>query len=83
MATALLLEKCPPGIDPLGPDNRLPSRFYEEPVTTGPRRGDVIDQPAFHTAIKTFYAMMGWDAEGVPTEPTLYDAGLEWLLEKR
>jgi aldehyde:ferredoxin oxidoreductase len=25
--------------------------------------------------------MMGWDEEGVPTPATLYDHGLEWVLE--
>ena len=64
-------------------DDRLPSRFYRDPVATGPRSGDVIDETAFHAAIKTFYAMMGWDAEAAPTAPTLYDAGLGRLVENR
>jgi aldehyde:ferredoxin oxidoreductase len=61
-------------------DDRLPDRFYDEPIASGPRRGDVIDRTAFHQAITTLYDMMGWDEQGVPTEATLYDAGLEWVL---
>ncbi len=64
-------------------EDRLPARFYTEAVATGPRSGDVIDETAFHAAIQTFYAMMGWDTEGIPTEPALYDAGLERLIENR
>lgn len=61
-------------------EDRLPERFYTEAITEGPRAGDRIDRAAFHAAISTFYAMMGWDAEGTPTQATLYDAGLEWVF---
>lgn len=63
-------------------DDRLPDRFYEEPIASGPREGDVIDRAAFEDAIATFYAMMGWDETGRPTPATLYDAGLAWLLDQ-
>ncbi|MGC9349279.1 MAG: aldehyde ferredoxin oxidoreductase family protein [Anaerolineae bacterium] len=63
-------------------DDRLPDRFYEEPIASGPREGDVIDREAFEAAIATFYAMMGWDEEGKPTPATLYDCGLDWVLEE-
>ena len=62
-------------------DDRLPDRFFAEPIAAGPRRGDVLDRDAFQQAITTFYAMMGWDAQGRPTPATLYDHGLEWVLE--
>jgi len=61
-------------------DDRLPDRFYEEPVASGPRQGDVIDRAAFGQAIATFYEMMGWDESGRPRPATLYDHGLEWVL---
>jgi aldehyde:ferredoxin oxidoreductase len=61
-------------------DDRLPDRFFEEPIAAGPRKGDVIDRESFQQAIRMFYAMMGWDEEGRPTTATLYDAGLEWVL---
>jgi len=63
-----------------GDADRLPDRFFEEPIASGPRKGDVLDREAFAAAIRTFYAMMGWNEEGVPTEATLYDHGLEWVL---
>ena len=61
----------------------LPDRFYMEAIADGPRRGDQIDRFAFQKAIATFYAMMGWNADGVPTPATLYDYGLEWVLVAR
>jgi aldehyde:ferredoxin oxidoreductase len=64
-------------------DDRLPDRFYTEPVASGPRQGDVIDRDAFEQAIATFYAMVGWDADGRPQAATLYDHGLEWVLAAR
>ncbi|MBM4034175.1 MAG: hypothetical protein FJ291_20685 [Planctomycetes bacterium] len=63
-------------------DDRLPDRFHQERIAAGPRKGDVLDRPAFERAIATFYAMMGWDEQGRPTLATLYDHGLEWLLEE-
>jgi aldehyde:ferredoxin oxidoreductase len=63
-------------------DDRLPDRFYEEPIASGPRQGDVIDRMAFERAIATFYAMMGWDDEGKPSTATLYDYGLQWVLPR-
>lgn len=61
-------------------DDRLPDRFYDEAIAGGPRQGDCLDRTAFHQAIATFYAMMGWDEEGVPQAATLYDASLEWVV---
>ena len=64
-------------------DDRLPDRFYEEPIGSGPRKGDRIDREAFHDGIRTYYAMMGWDRQGQPTAATLYDHGLGWVMEER
>lgn len=58
-------------------DDTLPDRFFEEPISSGPRKGDVLDREAFHQAILTYYAMMGWDREGRPTEATLCDHHLD------
>jgi aldehyde:ferredoxin oxidoreductase len=60
----------------------LPDRFYEEPISAGPRQGDVLDRTAFAEALETFYAMMGWDADGRPTRATLVDHGIEWVLAR-
>jgi aldehyde:ferredoxin oxidoreductase len=64
-------------------DDRLPDRFFEEPIASGPREGDVLDRAAFGEAIRTFYAMMGWDEAGRPSRAVMYDHRLEGLLAAR
>jgi aldehyde:ferredoxin oxidoreductase len=59
----------------------LPERFYSEPIGDGPRTGDVIDKQNFNKSIKMFYEMIGWDENAVPLTATLYDHGLEWLID--
>jgi aldehyde:ferredoxin oxidoreductase len=63
-------------------DDCLPDRFYEEKIASGPHHGDVIDRDAFQQAIAVFYAMMGWDAQGIPSRAALYDYGLEWVIDR-
>ncbi|MBK8880871.1 MAG: hypothetical protein IPN67_00365 [Bacteroidales bacterium] len=62
-------------------DDILPERFYSEPIGDGPRIGDVIDKENFKNAIKMFYEMIGWDENAIPRPATLYDHGLEWLID--
>jgi aldehyde:ferredoxin oxidoreductase len=61
-------------------DDRLPDRFFEEPITSGPRSGVRLDREAFADAIATYYEMMGWDEDRVPRRATLVDHHLEWTL---
>jgi aldehyde:ferredoxin oxidoreductase len=42
----------------------------------------VLDRAAFSPAIRTFYAMMGWDDKGRPTRAALYDHRLEGVPER-
>ena len=58
-------------------DDTLPARFFDEPIVSGPRAGDVLNRDTFQQAVRTYYAMMGWTQDGVPTEETLYDHGLD------
>jgi aldehyde:ferredoxin oxidoreductase len=60
----------------------LPDRFFEEPIASGPRQGDVLDRRGFEESIATYYRLMGWDDSGRPTEATLLDHKLEWVLNK-
>ena len=61
-------------------DDRLPDRFFEEAITSGPKAGVKLDRATFAAAIATYYEMMGWDEAGVPRPATLYDHRLEWTL---
>lgn len=55
----------------------LPGRFFE-PLRGGPREGVSLDLEKFQESIDKFYSIMGWDAQGVPTNGKLLDLGLEW-----
>ncbi len=55
-------------------DDRLPSRL-NEPLKEGFKTGWVVDSQDLRNAIDTYYGMMGWDAEGVPTRPKLVELG--------
>jgi aldehyde:ferredoxin oxidoreductase len=61
-------------------DDRLPDRFFEEAIKSGPKAGIKLDREAFAASIATYYEMMGWDEAGVPRPATLYDHHLEWTL---
>lgn len=61
-------------------DDRLPDRVFGPLATpAGPVPG--LDRDEFERAVKTYYALMGWDERGIPTDATLTDLNLEWLIE--
>jgi len=59
-------------------DDMLPERLFE-PLQGGPHAGNKIDMEEFTQALKTYYEMMGWDEQGVPTRAKLQELELEWL----
>ena len=61
----------------------LPDRFFEEAIDAGMHAGVKLERDTFRACVKTYYAMMGWDEDGVPTEATLLDFGLDWALKLR
>ena len=58
-------------------DDRLPDRFFDEPIDAGPLAGSRLDRDAFAVMIATYYELMGWDRDGVPTAATLAAHGLD------
>jgi aldehyde:ferredoxin oxidoreductase len=54
-------------------DDTLPDRFFDEAVPEGPRKGDRLHRGTFHAAVRTYYSLMGWDENGVPTGTALLD----------
>ena len=59
-------------------DDKLPERFFEA-FTSGPLKDKAIDKEEFEKAIKTYYAMQGWDENGVPTKEKLAELDLDWI----
>ncbi len=60
-------------------DDWLPDRFFDEPITSGPKAGAKLDRERFRQVLDAYYEMMGWDENGVPRAATLYDHHLEWV----
>ncbi len=58
----------------------LPERFFTDTITVGRWQNHKIDKPKFDEMIKTYYAMMGWDEDGVPTMAALLENRLEWVV---
>jgi aldehyde:ferredoxin oxidoreductase len=59
-------------------EDRLPDRFFDEALDSGPWQGQRLDRDAFAAMIKQYYELMGWDAQGIPTRATLAAHDLEW-----
>lgn len=62
-------------------DDMLPDRFYEVSIDCGMHEGVKLNRDTFRECVDTYYAMMGWDENGLPAEATLYDFGLNWAVE--
>jgi aldehyde:ferredoxin oxidoreductase len=61
-------------------DDCLPRRFFT-PFSSGPLEGVSIDKGELDKAIETYYAIVGWDKNGVPTSGKLQELGIEWVDE--
>lgn len=63
-------------------DDRLPKRVMQA-FKSGPLAGVEITDEAFYHARQTWYGLMGWTPEGVPTAERLAQLGLTELLETK
>jgi aldehyde:ferredoxin oxidoreductase len=59
-------------------DDVLPPKVAQ-PKEGGPSDGMRVDPEELERAKDTYYAMCGWDAQGVPTRAKLEELGLAWL----
>ncbi len=59
-------------------DDKLPDRIFKA-FTSGPLKDKAIDKEEFNQALQTYYAMQGWDENGVPTKAKLAELDLEWI----
>ena len=55
-------------------DDTLPERLMAEPMPTGPSTGSKV---SLDVMLEEYYTLMGWDADGVPTQEQLQKLGLE------
>ena len=54
----------------------LPVKFFQPLAGEGPTAGVAIDPVEFETALDTYYQLMGWTPEGVPTPVKLAELGI-------
>ena len=59
-------------------DDTLPPRLLNEPVTSGPAKGHVVDLAPM---LEEYYLCRGWSPGGVPSERKLAALGLSGLAE--
>jgi aldehyde:ferredoxin oxidoreductase len=50
-------------------DDTLPDRWFDEPNTAGPYKGERIDRAEFDRMLSRFYAVSNLSEEGIPVEP--------------
>jgi aldehyde:ferredoxin oxidoreductase len=59
-------------------DDKLPKRFMEEPIPTGPSQGMVISRENLDLMLDEYYSFRGWDLKtGIPTPERLVSLGLD------
>ncbi len=59
-------------------DDHLPDRLFE-PMRAGTLKGHAIDREQFEQAVQTYYGMMGWNEQGIPTKAKLEELDVSWL----
>ena len=68
-------------------DFKIPRRFVEEPMPSGPLKGKVADQKLLDKLLDSYFQLRGFDPRtGLPTRKGLEDVGLKYVaddLEKR
>ncbi len=57
-------------------DDALPESWFSEPIAHGPAKGAVADREAFENLLNEYYALHGWDENGVPTAESVDRLGI-------
>jgi len=61
-------------------DDLLPQRITKEAVPSGPAQGRILTEEMYAVMLDEYYALRGWDENGVPTPEAIRQLGLEELL---
>jgi aldehyde:ferredoxin oxidoreductase len=64
-------------------DDSLPKKFFEQPLTAGPYKGEVLDREKFEQMKDEYYQIRGWDKEtGIPTREKLSELNLTGVADE-
>lgn len=58
-----------------------PRRWFEEPTTRGPLKGEVLKRDGYEQMLDWYYEKKGWTSQGVPRRKTLEKLGLSYVAE--
>lgn len=58
-------------------DDKPAERVFNDPIKTGPHAGKVLSRDEFENILDIYYQRRGWDMDGIPTDETLKESGLE------
>jgi len=58
-----------------------PMRWFKEPLTKGPYKGQKLDLNKYDDMLRRYYHMRGWDSSGIPTRETLEKLGLGYVVD--
>lgn len=58
-------------------DDKLPARNLAQPMSAGPAQGETVDLASM---LDEYYRLMGWDAQGEPTQERIRALGLSDLI---
>ncbi|RLE08997.1 aldehyde ferredoxin oxidoreductase [Candidatus Aerophobetes bacterium] len=62
-------------------DDYPPKRLMEEPIKSGPFKGEYLEREKWDKMLDEYYELHNWDKKtGLPTKQTLQKMGLEWIL---
>ena len=53
-----------------------PQRFMEEPVSSGPLKGELLGKSDWDHMLDEYYTLRGWNSEGIPGEEKLKELGI-------
>ncbi|MGD8765337.1 MAG: aldehyde ferredoxin oxidoreductase family protein [Desulfobacteraceae bacterium] len=63
-------------------DDYPPKRFMEEPVKSGPLKGEILNKTDWDRMLDEYYTLNGWDVQSSwPTEKKLEELNLEECIE--
>ena len=60
-----------------------PPRTFDDPVRTGPTKGNVLTRDAYNKLLDLYYSKRGWDLKtGIPTRQRLEELGLKDVADE-
>ncbi|MHC1605051.1 MAG: aldehyde ferredoxin oxidoreductase family protein [Candidatus Methanofastidiosia archaeon] len=63
-------------------DDKLPWRFMNEPIPSGPLKGMYCPQEELDTMLDRYYELRGWDKNGIPTKKKLEELGIGYVADE-